>query len=47
MRVFVSSVRRGLEKERDALKGLILALGHEPIFLKISRRSQFLHARFA
>jgi len=27
--VFISSVRRGLEEERDALPGLILALGHE------------------
>jgi nucleoside 2-deoxyribosyltransferase len=31
MRVFVSSVRRGLEAERDAVPGLILALGHEPV----------------
>lgn len=30
MRVFISSVRRGLEEERDALPGLIAALGHEP-----------------
>lgn len=30
MQVFVSSVRRGLEGERDALPGLIRALGHEP-----------------
>lgn len=30
MVVFISSVRRGLEEERDALPGLILALGHEP-----------------
>jgi hypothetical protein len=30
MVVFVSSVRRGLEVERDALPGLIRALGHEP-----------------
>jgi hypothetical protein len=27
--VFISSVRRGPEEERDALPGLILALGHE------------------
>lgn len=27
---FISSVRRGLEAERDALPGLIAALGHEP-----------------
>jgi Domain of unknown function (DUF4062) len=27
----ISSVRRGLEPERDALPGLILALGHQPI----------------
>jgi hypothetical protein len=31
MKIFVSSVRRGLEDERDALPGLILALGHQPI----------------
>lgn len=30
MRVFISSVRRGLEAERDSLPGLIMALGHEP-----------------
>lgn len=30
MRVFISSVRRGLEEERDALPGLISAIGHEP-----------------
>lgn len=30
MKVFISSVRRGLEAERDALRGLILALEHEP-----------------
>ena len=31
MRIFISSVRRGLEVERDALPGLIRALGHEPV----------------
>ncbi|WP_170945981.1 DUF4062 domain-containing protein [Rhodococcus sp. 14-2483-1-2] len=31
MRVFISSVRRGLEEERDALPGLISAIGFEPI----------------
>ena len=31
MKVFISSVRRGLEQERDALPGLILALGHDPL----------------
>jgi len=31
MRIFVSSVRRGLEVERDSPPGLILALGHEPV----------------
>lgn len=31
MRVFISSVRVGLETERDALPGLIRALGHDPI----------------
>lgn len=30
MQVFISSVRQGLEAERDALPGLIAALGHEP-----------------
>jgi hypothetical protein len=30
VKVFISSVRRGLEAERDALPGLIEALGHEP-----------------
>lgn len=31
VRVFISSVRRGLEEERDALPGLISALGHQPV----------------
>lgn len=31
MYVFISSVRRGLEEERDSLAGQIRALGHEPI----------------
>ncbi len=31
MKVFISSVRRGLEQERDSLPGLLLALGHEPL----------------
>jgi hypothetical protein len=30
MNIFISSVRRGLEEERDALSGLIEALGHTP-----------------
>src|SRR6478672_1784892 len=30
MKVFISSVRRGLEAERDSLPGLVMALGHEP-----------------
>jgi Domain of unknown function (DUF4062) len=30
VKVFISSVRRGLEEERDALPGMIQALGHEP-----------------
>jgi Domain of unknown function (DUF4062) len=30
MVVFISSVRRGLESERDAIPGLIAALGHKP-----------------
>lgn len=40
MRVFISSVRRGLEQERDAMRGLLLALGHEPLlFEDFSARS--------
>ncbi len=31
MGIFISSVRSGLEEERDALPGLVRALGHEPI----------------
>lgn len=31
VKIFISSVRRGLEQERDALPGLIMALGHEPV----------------
>lgn len=31
MKIFISSVRRGLEEERDALPGLIRALGHQPL----------------
>ncbi len=31
MKVMISSVRRGLEAERDALPGLIMALGHDPV----------------
>lgn len=31
MMVFISSVRRGLEEERDALPGLISAIGHTPV----------------
>lgn len=34
MLVFVSSVRRGLEEERDSLAGQIRALGHEPVFFE-------------
>ena len=30
-RIFISSVRRGLESERDSLPGLISALGHTPV----------------
>jgi len=30
-KVFISSVRRGLERERDALPGLIRAIGMEPV----------------
>lgn len=30
LKVFISSVRKGLERERDALPALIQALGHEP-----------------
>ncbi|WP_034270651.1 DUF4062 domain-containing protein [Actinospica robiniae] len=31
MRVFISSVRKGLEEERDSLPGLITALGYTPV----------------
>lgn len=31
VKIFISSVRAGLEAERDALPGLIKALGHEPV----------------
>lgn len=31
VRVFISSVRRGLEQERDALPGLLKAIGFEPV----------------
>ncbi len=31
MKIFISSVRNGLEAERDALPGLIMAMGHEPV----------------
>ena len=31
VKIFVSSVRRGLEEERDALPGLIAAIGHTPV----------------
>lgn len=31
VRVFISSVRGGLEAERDALPGLVKAIGHEPV----------------
>jgi Domain of unknown function (DUF4062) len=31
VKVFISSVRRGLEEERDSLPGLLRALGHEPL----------------
>jgi hypothetical protein len=31
VRIFISSVRRGLESERDSLPGLISALGHTPV----------------
>ncbi|MGH3247548.1 MAG: DUF4062 domain-containing protein [Trebonia sp.] len=31
VKVMISSVRRGLEPERDALPGLIMALGHQPV----------------
>lgn len=34
MRIFISSVRRGLEEERDALPGLIRALGHDPVMFE-------------
>ncbi|MEU6319041.1 DUF4062 domain-containing protein [Streptomyces sp. NPDC047009] len=31
MKIFISSARKGLEEERDSLRGLILALGHTPV----------------
>jgi hypothetical protein len=31
MKIFISSVRKGLEEERDALPGLIKALWHQPL----------------
>jgi hypothetical protein len=31
VKIFISSVRRGLEQERDALPGMIAAIGHEPL----------------
>jgi len=31
LRIFISSVRRGLEEERDALPGLVSAIGHTPV----------------
>ncbi|MFG2452988.1 DUF4062 domain-containing protein [Streptomyces sp. NPDC048512] len=34
MRIFVSSVRKGLEEERDALPGFIRALGHTPVLFE-------------
>ncbi|MEU4089462.1 DUF4062 domain-containing protein [Streptomyces aureus] len=34
MRIFISSVRKGLEEERDALPGLIRALGHTPVMFE-------------
>lgn len=34
MRVFISFVRVRLEQERDSLRGLVLALGYEPVMFK-------------
>ncbi|MFH8472131.1 DUF4062 domain-containing protein [Streptomyces sp. NPDC018000] len=31
MKIFISSARKGLEEERDALNGLIRSLGHTPV----------------
>ena len=31
VRIFISSVRQGLETERDSLPSLITALGHTPV----------------
>jgi hypothetical protein len=31
VKIFISSVRNGLEAERDALPGLVMAMGHEPV----------------
>src|SRR5271157_435792 len=35
MKVFISSVRRGLEQERDSLPGLVTALGFEPLHFEM------------
>ncbi|MFG3095566.1 DUF4062 domain-containing protein [Streptomyces sp. NPDC048202] len=34
MEIFISSVRKGLEEERDALPGLIRAMGHTPVLFE-------------
>ncbi|MGW8697223.1 DUF4062 domain-containing protein [Streptomyces eurythermus] len=34
MRIFISSVRKGLEEERAALRGLIRAVGHTPVLFE-------------
>lgn len=34
VRVFISSVRKGLEEERDSLPGFITALGHTPVYFE-------------
>jgi hypothetical protein len=34
MRIFISSVRAGLEHERDSLRGLLVASGHQPVLFE-------------
>ncbi|MBW5248413.1 DUF4062 domain-containing protein [Streptomyces sp. P01-B04] len=34
MKIFISSVRKGLEEERDALPGIIRAIGHTPVLFE-------------
>ncbi|MGW5331538.1 DUF4062 domain-containing protein [Streptomyces bauhiniae] len=34
MRIFISSVRKGLEEERNALPGIVRAMGHTPVLFE-------------